>query len=246
MKPLLVSVCVFLCALNNSIAQQKVAYTTDFVFQDGIYLSFQDFKNNNPIPVTHLVSTYDIRDLDYLWYVLNTDTIVYYDNLFEERKAATQHVWGFCSNNKVHVGINTVQGSKHWENRHWFPLISVGAYSYFTALLSVTRFMPPTPGALLPSGGISMYSDPMYSNQGSYYQEQVPVQMLLNWHNGEFIQLATGDLNAIAPKLMVQLLAKDPALLSEFNALTSQEQKQTSMFYIRKFNQRNPIYFPLR
>lgn len=236
---------LFLVSLSfPTIAQQKVEYSSDFVFKEGVYLTFQDFKNNNPVPITHIVSDRDIRASDYLWQVLYADTILYYDNLLEERMAASNRVWGFCANNKVHVGINTVERSERLEDRDWFPLISIGSYSYFTAIISVTRFMPPTPGAMMPSGGISMYNDPMYNDQGSYYLESIPIQMLLNFSNGDYIQLATGDLNSISSKLMPTLLAADAVLLSEFNTLSNQEQKQTSMFYIRKFNQRNPIYFP--
>jgi hypothetical protein len=226
------------------LGQQKVEYITDFVFKDGIFLTFQDFKNNNPVPLTHILSDFDIRANDYLWDVLNTDTLVYYDNLFEERTASVSKIWGFCANNKIYVGINTVERSNRWEDRDWFPLITIGAYSYFTAIISVTRFMPAAGESMMPSGGISMYNDPMYDGQGNYYQESVPIQMLLDVSNGDFIQLATGDLNSISPKLMADLLQKDPILRSEYSDKSGRDQKQTSMFYIRKFNQRNPIYFP--
>ena len=228
----------------QTLAQQKAEYTTDFVFKNGIYLTFQDFKNNNPVPVTHILSDFDIRSTDYLWEVLDTDSIIYYDNLFEERMMPVNKVWGFCSNNRIHVGINTVERSDDWEDRDWFPLITIGAYSYFTALVYVTRFMPPSPGAMMPSGGTSMYNDPMNDGQGNYYQESVPIQMLLDFSTGDFIQVATGDLNSISPKLMADLLQKDQVLLAEYMDKSGRDQKQTSMFYIRKFNQRNLIYFP--
>jgi|GEM_PF-1229864 len=245
MKPLF-TFFVFLFSLSlPALAQQKVEYTSDFVFKDGIYLSFQDVQNNNPIAITHILSSFDIRATDYLWQVLNTDSILYYDNLFEERKVPVNMIWGFCSNNKIHVGINTVERSNSWEDRDWFPLITIGVYSYFTAIISVTRFMPPMPGAMMPSGGISMFNDPMFDGQGNYYQESVPIQMLLDFSNGDFIQLATGDLNSISPRLMAGLLQTDQALLREYLDKSSRDQKQTSMFYIRKFNQRNLIYFPV-
>ncbi|MCF8463456.1 MAG: hypothetical protein K9G41_01340 [Flavobacteriales bacterium] len=242
MKPLLP---FFLLFISLSALAQKVEYTADFVFKNGIYLSFQDFKNNNPVPVTHILSDFDIRSADYLWEALDTDSIIYYDNQLEERKVAVNKVWGFCSNNRIHVGINTVERSDDWEDRDWFPLISIGAYSYFTALVSVTRFMPPSVGIGMPATGISLYDDPMMNNQGNYYQESVPIQMLLDFSNGEFIQLATGDLNSISPKLMADLLQKDQVLLAEYTDKSGRDQKQTSMFNIRKFNQRNPIYFPV-
>ena len=228
----------------STCAQQKVEYTSEFEFTNGIYLSFLDFKNNNPIPITHIFSDFDIRSADYLFQVLNTDSVIFYDNLLEERITSVSNVWGFCSNNKVHVGINTVEGSKDWQNRDWFPLMSVGAYSYFTAVIMVTRFMPPSPGSISTVGGVSMYDDGMFNDQGTYYQESVPIQMLLNFSNGNFIQLATGDINSVSPKLMAELLQPDAVLLREYLDMSGRNQKQNSMFYLRKFNERNPIYFP--
>ena len=133
----------------SSLAQQKAAYTPDFVFKEGIYLSFQDFKNNNPIPLTHIFSNFDIRSVDYVGQVLNAESITYFDNLFEERVVPVNKIWGFCSNNKIHVGINTVERSDRWYERDWFPLVSIGHYSYFTAIILVERFMTPAQGMMM-------------------------------------------------------------------------------------------------
>jgi hypothetical protein len=227
----------------SSLAQQNLEYTPDFVFKEGVYLSFEDFKNNNPIALTHILSDFDIRSTDYVWQVLNTDSITYFDNLFEERIAPVNKVWGFCSNNKIHVGINTVERSERWNDRDWFQLISIGAYSYFTAVILVERFMPPNQGMMMPGGGMSM-NDPMLNRQMSSYEESVSIQMLLDFPNGEFIQLAFGDLNSISPKLMSVLLQNDASLQREYLNQSARDQKKISMFYIRKFNQRSPIYFP--
>jgi hypothetical protein len=231
-----------LSTASSSFAQQKVEYTPDFVFKEGIYLSFEDFKNNNPIPLTHILSNFDIRSLDYVWQVLRIDTITYFDNLFEERLAPVNQVWGFCSNNKVHVGINTVERSNRWDDRDWFPLISIGTYSYFTAIILVERFMAPSPGLMMPGAGMAM-NDPMFNNQMNSFQESISIQMLLNFSDGEFIQLATGDLNSVSPKLMTVLLQKDTVLLREYLDKSGRDQKQASMFFVRRFNQRHPISF---
>jgi hypothetical protein len=84
----------------------------------------------------------------------------------------------------------------------------------------------------------------MYSNQVNYYDETIPIQLLLDFANGNLMRLATGDLNSVPPKLMTNLISSDSDLLSNYNALTKREQKQSGMFYIRQFNQKNPINFP--
>jgi hypothetical protein len=227
------------------LSQNKVAYNSDFIFNEGVYLSFQDFKNNNPVPLTHILSDFDIRSADYLQQSLASDTLVYYDNLFEERSVSTLQIWGFTRNNKVHIGFNTVERADHWSDRSWFPLFSIGRYSYFTALTIVTRFIPPTPGVAMQSRGTILDDGTMFPDDGTYYDESVPVQMLLDFKTGNLIQLATGDLNSVSPKLLEDLLADDQGLIAEFTDQSRRDQKQTSMFYIRKFNERNPIYFPV-
>ena len=229
---------------SNGLCQNKVVYDSNFIFKEGVYLSFQDFKNNNPVPLTHILSDFDIRSAEYLQQSLATDTLIYYDNLFEERAISTLQVWGFARNNKVHIGFNTVAGSDRWSDRGWFPLLSIGRYSYFTALTIVTRFIPPTPGMVMQSRGTILDDGAMFPDDGTYYDESVPVQMLLDYKTGNLIQLATGDLNSVSPKLLEDLLADDPGLIAEFTDQSRRDRKQTSMFYIRKFNERNPIYFP--
>ncbi|MGB0368103.1 MAG: hypothetical protein ACPGD8_01785 [Flavobacteriales bacterium] len=222
--------------------QQKVEYTSDFLFEDGVYLTFQDFKNNNPVPITHILSELDIRNQNYLELVLDADSVTYFDNLLEERTISILRIWGFSKGGKPYIGYNTVSGSVTWENRAWFPLLSVGAYSYFTAVTIVSRFIEPSPGAMMPSRGTALNDGAMYRNQGGYYDETVPVQMLLDFSNGELVQLAAGDLNAVSPKTILEAIKSDSELHKEYELKTRKDQKRLSMFYIRLFNERNPIY----
>ncbi|MFT4982319.1 MAG: hypothetical protein ACI9UR_002190 [Bacteroidia bacterium] len=228
----------------SSLAQQKVEYTVDFVFKEGIYLSVEDFKNNNPVPLTHTLSDFDIRKPDYLDLVLDSDSLTYFDNLFEERTIAVLNIWGYCKAGKVHLGYNTVPESYRWDNRGWFPILSIGAYSYFTAVIIMTRFIPPAPGAMMQSRGTILDDGSMFNDQGSYYDETVPIQCLLDWSDGQIVQLATGDLTSVSSKLIDELLTADTVLQMEFQRLARREQKQSAMFYIRKYNMRNPISFP--
>ena len=224
-------------------SQERVEYSSGFKFTDGIYLSFQDFKNNNPIPVTHILSDFDIRNQDYLELVLEADCVTYFDNLLEERTTSILNIWGFSKNGKPHIGFNTTQSSITWDNRAWFPLLSIGAYNYFTAVIIVSRFIGPAPGAMMQSRGM-LDDGAMFRDQGSFYDESVPLQMLLDFSNGELIQLASGDLNSVSPDLISQLIASDFSLLTEYRKLPKRDQKQSSMFYIRKYNMRNPISLP--
>jgi hypothetical protein len=176
--------------------------------------------------------------------VLNSDSLIYFDNLFEERSITILNVWGYCKAGKVHVGYNTVPESYRRGDRGWFPISSIGAYSYFTALVTISRFIPPSPGAMMQSRGTILDDGSMYQGQGSSHDETVPVQCLLDWSDGQIIRLATGDLTSVSPNLIDDLLLSDLVLLNEFQELPRRDQKQSAMFYIRKYNMRNPISFP--
>jgi hypothetical protein len=45
-------------------------------------------------------------------------------------------------------------------------------------------------------------------------------------------------------KSMEVLLMKDPELHDEYMKLSKRKKKQLKFFYLRKFNERNPLYLP--
>ncbi len=225
--------------------QELVQYSSDFQFQDGVYLSFQDFENNRPIAPTYILSNLDIRSADYIEQVLELDTLTYYDGLFEEQKVLASQVWGFSRGGKVYIGFWDLEEKDDGKiEEGWYPLMFIGAYSYFTVVATVSRFIPPTPGPMMSARGTIRNDGYMYPEDGVAYDERVTVHQLLEAKTGNIVSIAQGEFNAIDLDLMQELLQKDPALLQEYHALSKREQKQKSMFYIRRFNDRNPIYFP--
>lgn len=85
---------IVLLATLSSYAQDSVKYSPDFKFADGIYLTVDDFKNNSPIPITHVISFYDIRDPDYLLQVMQHTKITYYDQNLNETSVKRKSIWG--------------------------------------------------------------------------------------------------------------------------------------------------------
>ncbi len=242
----MVRILIMLLTISASVyCQEMVKYSPDFKFQDGIYLSFEDFKNNNPIKPTHVLTNLDIRSTDFIEQVLDFDTLTYYDGLYEERKTHIEDVWGFASRGKVHIGFNGKQKMEQEIEAGWYPLIFIGSYSYFTAVAKVSRFIPPTPGLMMQSRGTILDDGYMYPDEGRTYDERITVHLLLKVETGEVIRIANGELNAVHLHVMQELLQHDHVLYEEFQALTRKEQKHKSMFYIRRFNGRNPISFPV-
>jgi hypothetical protein len=65
----------FLLSSFSVLGQDRVVYNEDFQFENGIYLTFQDFKNNNPIRPEYILSDLDIRNPNYLDRIVENDTI---------------------------------------------------------------------------------------------------------------------------------------------------------------------------
>lgn len=232
--------CFYLVLLlpYSVLSQQRIVYSTEFVFKEGIYLSFQDFKNNNPVPITYIISDLDIRSEDYIDEVLSYDTVHFYDNLLEERRVATDNIWGYCKRNRVFVAFGEKQSYNNPEFFDFYPLLNIGAVSYFSATEAYYRTM-----SVGPQVGIG-FRDPMMNDQMTV-TETGQVQLLLEFSSGRLLLANRGELRSTPPELVSDLIRSDPVLLMEFQALAVRDQKLKGMFYIRKFNERNPIYFPV-
>lgn len=217
---------------------QQVEYSSEFVFKEGIYLSFEDFKNNNPVPITYIISDYDIRASDYIDQVLLPDSIRYYDRLLEERSVAVHDIWGYCQRNRIFIAFGAEQSYDNPDFFDFYPLISIGAVSYFCATEAYYRNV-----SAGPQMGMG-YRDPMFNDQMTV-TETGQVQLLLDFRTGRVLLANRGELSSVPPELVSELIEADSALTIEFDRLSGRDQKQKGMFFIRRFNERNPIYFPV-
>jgi len=87
-------------------AQDSLLLNRSFQFEDGIYLSFEDFKNNSPS------FTPDKFDMVY---VINPQTLlaqVASVNLFSEKPFNLSDVWGVCIDGRPYVQIDKEEVGK--------------------------------------------------------------------------------------------------------------------------------------
>jgi len=196
------------------VAQHMVAYDLDFSFKDGIYLSFGDFKANNPVPVTHIISKHDIRLPDYMEQVMEADMVRYYDNFGEERTLKTSALWGYSFGGKAFI--------QHGDGFFRMPIF--GAITHFTAAVTVYRTV----------------SDPMMMNPGMMPYREVPVQELRQF----ILDMRTGQVLAYTIENTLSLMPADRDLVDDFLKLKKKQQQEGLLLLIRKFNDRYPLYFP--
>jgi hypothetical protein len=95
------------------------------------------------------------------------------------------------------------------------------------------------------------YYDPYYYNPYHYnsyyyynrynrphprYQGTELTQYLLNFKTGEVLDYDTESVEV--------LLIDDPELYDEYQSLRNRKRKQMKFVFIRRFNERNPLFFP--
>lgn len=199
---------------------RMVKYYPDYKFNEGLFLSFDQVKTNSPLPKSRILTTVDYNDRDFFTKILTDETIYYYDDFGMKKELKTEDIWGYSQNGVLYIGLG---GDFH-------RITIIGGICHFIA--SITSYDRP---------GYDPYFD-RYSYYDYYYRRPNTVtktevrQFLIDFQTGEVVDYNTQNLEVI--------LMKDPELYDEYNGLNHHKKKQLKFLYIRKYNERNPIYLP--
>ncbi len=98
----------------------------------------------------------------------------------------------------------------------------IGSMSHFIATIKI-RISSPNPFG---------YNDPFYNNQQFTYITQ---QCMLDFESGTILDFNVENLESI--------LIKDDTLYKEFELLKRRKKRDLIFFYLRKYNERHPVYF---
>ena len=219
------------------IAQDKegmVKYTSDFKFNDGIYLNFDQVKINKPIPKSKLLTSIDYNDREFFKKLLKNEKIYFYDNMGVRQEVSKNEIWGYARN-----GVLNIQIQDNF-NRITF----VGSICHLVADITTydSRYSNSPYG----------YYDPYYSSYGynSYYSPygySSPYrssmartelkQYLIDFDSGKLLEFTIDNTEL--------LLMKDNQLYEEYVQLSHKKKKELMFVYIRKFNEKNPLYLPV-
>lgn len=222
--------------------QNAVKYTPDFRFKDGIYLNFEQVKSNNPIPKAKLLTSVDYNDREFFRKLLDNDKIYFYDNMGIRQEIVKGEIWGYARN-----GILYVQIQENF-NRITF----IGNISHFVADITTydSRYYNSP-------YGYNGYYDPYYYSPygyGSYYSPYSPYspyyspyrnsnmsrnelkQYIIDFENGKVLEFDIHNTEL--------LLMKDGEIYEEWANLPRRKRKELMFVYIRKYNEKNPLYIP--
>jgi hypothetical protein len=219
---LLAAVCFW--AAGQQDTTDMIRYAPDFKFKEGIFLSFDQVKQNNPIPKSSIITTVAYDDPSFYERVLHEKKIQVFDNLGTKQEIPVKNLWGFSRNGILYINLN--DGS--------FRITIVGSICHFVA--SLTTYNSSYNPYYNYGYPYSSYPyNPYYSPYSSTPTSEMR-QYMLDFKTGNVL-----DYNEESVEL---LLMSDPELHDEFAALGNKRQKQMKFLYIRKFNERNPLYLP--
>lgn len=194
-----------------------IKYTSDFKFKEGVFLSFEHVKKNFPLEKSKIQNDIDVNNLEYFDKLFQSKSIIFLDE-GKLTELPIEKIWGVSKNGTLYIN--------RYGELYRIPFL--GSISHFVATITTyrERFHDP------------FYYDPYYFSfpQQTFVSKEVR-QFLLDFSTG---QIYDYNLNNVSILLM-----KDSELFDEFNLLKKRKKKQLMFLYIRKFNEKNPLYFPL-
>ncbi len=129
-----------------------VKYSPGFKFKEGIFLNFEQVKENLPIAKSQVITTIPYDDPDFYDRILQEKKIELYDNLGSKQEIGTKNIWGYSRNGVLYVNVND----------DFYRITIVGSICHFVA--SLTTY--------------SNYGSPYYSSYGypygNYYDPYSP------------------------------------------------------------------------
>jgi len=226
-------------AVNKTSGQEQpgmVRYTPDFRFRDGVYVNFDQVKQNSPIPKARLLTSTDYNDKEFFKKLLESEKIYYYDGMGIRQEIDVANIWGYARN-----GVIYIQVQKNF-NRITF----VGSICHFVADVTTydSRYYSPYGGYYDPYYSPYSYGN-YYSPYGSAYSPYSRNNMSRSEIKQYLIDFENGKTVEFDQKNTELLLMKDSEIYEEYVRLPRKDRKDLMFVYIRKFNEKNPLYIPV-
>jgi hypothetical protein len=205
-------------------SEPVVKYTPEFKFKEGIFLNFDQVRQNDPIDKSSIITDLAFDNPDFFDLILKEKKIQLFDNLGSRQEIQTKNIWGFSSNGVLYINFRG----------NYFRITIIGSICHFVA-------------------NVTSYNDNMYPYYGGYpyYNPYNPYYSPYRGGNSDvelkqlLLDFKTGNVLEYNEESVELLLMTDPELHDEFAGLSKKKQKQMKFQYIRKFNEKNPLYFPV-
>lgn len=211
-------------AQNDSLQQKLVKYTPEFRFKDGIFVNFQQVRNNNPIPKMSIQTSLSYTDYQFFEKLLENTVITVFDNYGMPQELEVEKIWGYSQNGTLFINWN--------DTFNRIPV--VGNLSHFVANVTVYH------------NNYQHYNTNPYHmyNYHNSYMYPPPTSTTSELHQ-YILDFETGNVLEFNQDNLEMLLGRDPELLQQYNSLRKRKKKQLVFLYLRKYNERNPLFLPV-
>lgn len=197
----------------------SLVFTPDYKFHDGIFLNFDMVKANSAIAKYRIITSEPYSSRSFFEDVTSAKEISFYDEFGVKQSIPVKKIWGYAHNGLLYIRVD--------ESFNRINL--VGKVCHFVATITTYNTNSYDP---MYSAGYGY----RYGYQPSTYQSQELRQYLLDFDSGKLIDYDVEGVELI--------LMKDPVLHDEFVVLSNKKKKQMKFYYLRKYNERNPVYLP--
>ena len=205
--------CSFLC-VSHIKAQDSVAFTKDFRLYEGLYLGYQDFRYNWPIPKEKIITKINKDQLDFYSKLIEEEFIEYTERDGSVTKMKSEKVWGYCQNNIIFIN----------QENNFYRIPVFGAISNFIGTVEVTNYSP---------GYDPFMNAPVGSTANKVREIR---QYLFDFYSGEITPFSLDK--------MEEYLKRDEVIYKEYLTLNKKKKKEMATKYIRMYNEKHWVYFP--
>jgi hypothetical protein len=207
-------VIIFFIGNCNLHAQDSVAFNKDFRLYEGIYLSYQDFRYNWPIPKEKIITKINKDQLDFYSNLVEEDFIDFTERDGSITKISPEIIWGYCQNNTIFIN----------RDNNFFRIPLFGSISNFIGTVDVVNYSP---------GFDPFMNAPMNSNAQKTKEIR---HYLFDFYSGEIVQFSIEKLE--------EFFKRDDTIFKEFSLLNKKKKKEFATKYIRMYNEKHIVYFP--
>jgi hypothetical protein len=194
--------------------QDSIPFNKDFRLYEGLYLGYQDFRYNWPIPKEKIITTVNKDQLDFYSKLIEEEFIEYTERDGSVTKVKPDRVWGYCQNNIIFINLE--------HNFYRIPVF--GSISNFIGTVEVTNYSP---------GYDPFMNAPMTSTASKVREIR---QYLFDFYSGEITPFSIDK--------MEEFLKRDETIYREYMALNKKKKKELATKYIRMYNEKHWVYFP--
>lgn len=193
-----------------------VAYSHDYDFKEGVFVTIEQFKKNTPLSREFIVTLLNKEDIDFFKQLVHQKSFDFKDKFDSIKTLETANIWGYSQNGAIYLNFNN----------EFNKLNVVGSLCHFTATIKVpVSFGPPMMG----------YNYGMMNSNASTYELR---QFVLDIQTNKIV-----DFNE---KNMEILLSRDEELTQKFMKLKKRKRGGAIFPFLRAYNDKHPLYLPLK